>query len=85
MPLWLISRITKDRIAFDFTLEGDLDNPKFSLSEGVVDKLTIGIAEKLGLPVESISESIVGLGAEGVGQIGKGVKGTGEELKKVSK
>ena len=72
----------RDQIAFDFTLEGDLDDPKFSLSEGVVDKLTIGIAEKLGLPVESISESIVHLGAEGVGQIGKDVKGAGEEQKK---
>jgi hypothetical protein len=75
----------KDRIAFDFTLEGDLDNPKFSLREGAVDKLTIGIAKKLGLPVESISESIVSLGAEGVGQIGKSVKGAGEEQKKVLK
>ena len=75
----------KNQIAFDFTLEGDLDNPKFSLSEGVVDKLTIGIAEKLGVPVESISESIVGLGAAGVEQIGKGVKGAGEKLKKVLK
>jgi hypothetical protein len=75
----------KDRIAFDFTLQGDLDNPKFSLSEGVIDKLTIGLAEKLGLPVESISGSIVGLGAEGVGQIGKGIKSAGEELKKVLK
>jgi len=45
----------------------------------------IGIAEKPGLPVESISESIVGLGAGGVRQIGKGVKGAGEELKKVLK
>jgi len=72
----------RDQIAFDFTLEGDLDNPKFSLSEGVVDKLTIGIAEKLGLPVESITESIVTLGAEGVRQIGKDVKGAGEEQKK---
>lgn len=72
----------RDRIAFDFMLDGDLDDPKFSLSEGVVDKLTIGIAEKLGLPVESITESIVSLGAEGVRQIGKDVKGAGEEQKK---
>jgi len=88
LPVHAIMAFLKDnknQIAFDFTLEGDLDNPKFSLSEGVVDKLTIGIAEKLGVPVESISESIVGLGAAGVEQIGKGFKGAGEELKKVLK
>jgi hypothetical protein len=87
LPVYAIKAYLKDnkgRIAFDVTLEGDLDNPKFSLSEDVVDKLTIGIAEKLGLPVENINESMVSPGTEGVGQIGKG-NGAGEELQKVSK
>ena len=56
-----------------------------SVSAKTLSIINNRIAEKLGLPVESISESIVGLGAEAAGQIAKGVKGAGEELQKVSK
>ena len=40
LPVYAIMAFLKDnkgQIAFDFTLDGDLDNPEFSLSEDVVD------------------------------------------------
>lgn len=64
----------KNEIVFDFTLEGDLANPKFNLRQSFMEKLTLGIAEKLGLSVTKIGESIVILGAEGVKDIGEGIK-----------
>jgi len=73
----------KDQIDFHFILEGDLNNPKFSIREGLVDRLSLGIAGKLGLPIKKIGESVIGLGAEGVKQIGKGMKGAGEGIKKL--
>ena len=74
-----------NQIVFDFTLEGDLANPKFNLRQSFMEKLNLGIAEKLGLSVTKIGESIVILGAEGVKQVGKGIKGIGEGIKDIFK
>jgi hypothetical protein len=72
-----------NEIVVDFILEGDLDNPKFSLKESLLEEITLSLAEKLGLSVTRIGESIVELGAEGAKQIEKGVKGVGEGIRKI--
>jgi hypothetical protein len=72
-----------DEIVVNFILEGDLDNPKFNLRESFMNKVSIAIAEKLGLSVKRIGESIVIFGAEGAKEVGKGVKGIGESIKKL--
>jgi hypothetical protein len=54
----------KDQIDFNFILEGDLNNPKFSIREGFVENLSLGIAGKLGLPIKQMGESVIGLGTE---------------------
>jgi hypothetical protein len=41
------------------------------------------MAEKLGLSVKRIGESIVIFGAEGAKEVGKGAKGIGESIKKL--
>ena len=48
-----------------------------------IEKVTIAIADTLGLSVKRIGESIVILGTEGVKEVGKGVKGIGESIKKI--
>jgi hypothetical protein len=68
-----------NQITFDFLLDGDLDNPRFILSENLIKKITIGLAGQLGLSVTRIGESIVVFGTEGSQQVGKGLKGIGEE------
>ena len=50
-------RKNKDQIAFDFTLNSSLSDPKSSIIGGTVEDLKIGIAQKLGLPVEKKNES----------------------------
>jgi hypothetical protein len=72
-----------NEIVINFVLEGDLDNPKFNIRERFIEKVTIAIAEKLGLSIKNIGESIVTFGAEGVKEVGKGVKGIGENIKKI--
>jgi hypothetical protein len=74
-----------DRIAIDFTLDGDLDNPRFSLRQSIIEKMTLGIASTLGLPVKQIGESIIVLGTEGMKEVGKGVKGLGKNIRNIFK
>lgn len=74
-----------NEIIVHFVLEGNLDDPKFNIKESFMEKVTIAIAEKLGLSVKKIGESIVTLGAEGVKEVGKGIKGLGEGVKEIFK
>lgn len=86
IPLSAVIKFLKNNnneIAVSFVLEGDLDNPKFSLGNKFTEKLSIAIAEKLGLSIKKIGESIVIFGAEGVKEIEKGVKDIGEDLLKI--
>jgi len=50
-----------------------------------MEKFSIAIAEKLGLSIKRIGESIVTFGAEGVKEVGKGAQGIGESIKKILK
>ena len=86
LPLSVVVSFLKgnnNRIAFDFVLEGDMDNPKFNLRESIVERMTLGIASKLGLSVTRIGESIVEFGVEGARQAGKGVEGIGKEIRRI--
>ena len=47
----------KDQMAFDFTLESSLSDPKASIAGGIVEDLKIGIAQKIGLSVHKKNES----------------------------
>jgi len=60
----------KDAIKLDFVLDGDLRDPKFSLSESLSKKLAAGFAKALGVSVEGV--------AKGAGET---VRGIGNALK----
>lgn len=55
-----------ERIDLQFTLEGNLDDPRFSLNEQFYVRVGAAIAESLGLSVESLGKGAGGI-AEGLG------------------
>lgn len=67
-----------NRIEFDFVLEGSLDNPKFSLRESVMTRLTVGLAKRLGLSVVETGETAIIRG-------GRLMKGVGDVMKQIVK
>lgn len=78
IPLYAVVAFLKDhnnQIALDFILEGDLSNPKFNVRQSLIEKITLGIAKKLGLSVTKIGESIIVFGAEGIKHVEKEIKG----------
>lgn len=72
-----------NEITLNFTLEGNINDPKFSITESILKKITITLAQKLGLSVIEIGERIVIEGAKGIKGIGEGLKDIGERLQKI--
>lgn len=72
-----------NEIALDFTVQGNIDDPQFSIRESIMKKLTVGLAEKLGSSVVGAGSAVLGVGKEGVGQVGKGAGALGGGLKKL--
>lgn len=54
-----IMKDSKEDIGFNFIIEGDLSNPKFNLRENIMERITMGLAEKLGVSPEKMVRSIV--------------------------
>jgi hypothetical protein len=50
-----------DRIELDFTLEGRLDDPSFSLNESLSIRVASALAQKLGVSVGGVVEGVGGL------------------------
>jgi hypothetical protein len=59
------------QITLDFTLEGDLDNPKFNITESLVQKLSLSLAKSLGMPIESMGKSVFDLGGSALKKLFK--------------
>ena len=86
MPLSAVVSFLKNNnneIVVNFVVEGDLDNPKFNLRESIMQRISIAMAEKLGLSIKRIGESVVETGAEGAKEFSKDIKGVGEGIKKL--
>jgi uncharacterized protein involved in outer membrane biogenesis len=62
----------KGKVTFDFTLQGNLHDPKFSLNDNLSMRLAGGFAKALGVSVEGV--------AGGVGEAVKGLGGALDEL-----
>lgn len=58
----------KGQITVDFTLEGNLNDPKFSLNDNVALRVGAAVAETLGISLEGIGKGIGGA-AEGLGGV----------------
>lgn len=71
-------KTNNNQIEIDFVLEGSLDNPKFSLRESMVTRLTVGLAKRLGL-------SVIETGGSVIIQSGQILKGVGDAIKQIFK
>jgi hypothetical protein len=68
IPAKSLSRMLKNkgnRVKVRFRIKGDLDDPRFNLRENVASRLTIALAESLGLPVTVVGEGMVISGERG--------------------
>lgn len=68
-----------NRISLDFVLEGDLNNPKFSLHEALSQRMAISMAETMKVGIGGVAKTAGELGVKGVdaaGEVVKGVEGT---------
>jgi len=66
---------SKDEISLDFVLEGDLNNPKFNIRENLATRLSVGLANKLGVSVTGAGETVAGGGGKVIGGTTKTLKG----------
>jgi len=64
---WVLAALKdrKDEIRVRFTLEGRLDDPKFSLNESIAMKLAEGLGEGLGVRVGGLAQGL-GKAAQGL-------------------
>ncbi|MBI1891209.1 MAG: DUF748 domain-containing protein [Burkholderiales bacterium] len=60
----------KNQITVNFALNGNIDDPKFSLNDSFAKNIGAGVAGLLGLSIEGLTES-VGSAAQGVGSVFK--------------
>jgi hypothetical protein len=88
VPLFLVLAFLKkgnDEIRVSFVLEGDLNNPRFNIKEDLMNRISVALADKLGLPIKGITEALTSVGAKGAKEVGSTVKGIGETFKKLFK
>ncbi len=88
VPLTMVAAFLKDsnnEIPMNFVIQGDLNNPRFDIKENVMRRISIALAEKLGLPLKAIPEAATDIGAKAAKEAGSSVKGIGEGLKKIFK
>ncbi|OPY77858.1 MAG: hypothetical protein A4E65_02564 [Syntrophorhabdus sp. PtaU1.Bin153] len=48
-----------NKIDLNFIIEGDLDNPRFSIRENLLKRTTVALAGKMGLSVKEVGEGMV--------------------------
>jgi hypothetical protein len=72
-----------NKITIHFTLEGDINNPQFSLNEAFATRMASSMAESLGVSIRGIAEGVGALGRKGpdaLGETANGLGGTLQEL-----
>ena len=66
-----------DKIILHFTLEGDINNPQFSLNEAFATRMASALADGLGVSVRGLAEGVGVLGRKGAEVVGEATKGIG--------
>ena len=75
-------KTSNNELPLEFTLAGKLNDPKFNITENIVKRFTVGIAQKLGLSVVEVGEKVVVKGSESVKEIGRSLKSIGKGVEK---
>lgn len=73
----VVSALENQRHEIDvsFALDGDIDDPQFSLNEAFATRLASSIAETLGVSLGGLATGVGSLGAQGVEVVGEAAKG----------
>jgi hypothetical protein len=72
-----------NQIALNFTIEGSIDDPKFSLRETMATRFAMQLAQKLGLGVVKAGEKLIDTQRKGLQGLGETLKDTSKSLKKL--
>jgi hypothetical protein len=67
----------KNKITLNFTLEGHIDNPKFTLREALAQRLAVSMADSLKVSIGGVVKGAGSLGEKGVETATGVVKGVG--------
>lgn len=70
----------RGEIAVSFVLEGNLDDPTFSLNEAFTTRLASALAESLGVSLGGLATGVGSLGAKGVEAVGEAAKGAMQQI-----
>jgi hypothetical protein len=80
VPREVVLSFLKDKgnsITLDFVLEGDINNPKFSLNETMSTRMAVSMANLLKVSIGGVAKGAAALGKEGVDTAEGVVKGVG--------
>jgi uncharacterized protein DUF748 len=69
-----------NKIVLSFVLEGDIDDPRFTLNEALSTRVALSMAETLGLSLGGVAKGVGGLGQKGVEAAGEATKGAVQQL-----
>lgn len=69
-----------NKIAVNFILEGDINNPQFALNEAFATRIASSMAESLGVSIRGVAEGVGGLVTKSGGAVGDAAKGVGKAL-----
>ena len=69
-----------NKIVVNFVLEGDVNNPQFSLNETLTTRLASSLAESLGVSLGGVATGVGALGQSGVEAAGKAAGGAVQRL-----
>ncbi|HXZ44243.1 MAG TPA: DUF748 domain-containing protein [Syntrophobacteria bacterium] len=69
-----------NKIAVKFTIEGDINNPQFTLREALATRMASSMAELLGVSIRGVAEDVGTLGRKSVETAGEAAKGLGGAL-----
>jgi hypothetical protein len=67
----------ENTITVDFVLEGDINDPQFSLNEAFATRLAFGMARVLGINIAGMAKDVATLGQKGGEATGQAAKGAG--------
>lgn len=73
------------KITLDFSLDGNIDDPQFSLDEMLSTRVAVEVAKVLGFSVGGLVEGVGGIGLDTLEGAGKAAGGLGSALKKLIK
>jgi hypothetical protein len=76
-----VMKDTQNKMTVHFVLDGNLDDPKFSLNENLATRFGSGLAETLGVSVEGVAKGVGSLGEKSLEAAGSAAGGLGKAVK----